>query len=86
MVTEYYFFFENMDFRRCSFSGFSFWGVPVSYIFLAFYRFYLSPGVRTSSTPGQVLKKSKRNNEIRTRGPARRRCARRRCVPRVLIS
>ena len=35
--------------------------VPVSYIFLAFYRFYLSPGVRTSGTPGQVLKKSKRN-------------------------
>ena len=32
---------------------------PVSYIFLAFYRVYLSPGVRTSGTPGQVLKKIK---------------------------
>ena len=28
---------------------------PISYIFLAFYRFYLSPGFRTSGTPGEVL-------------------------------
>ena len=35
--------------------------LPVGFIFLAFYRFYLSPGVRTSGTPGQVLNKSKRN-------------------------
>ena len=31
-------------------------GGGVSYIFLAFQRFYLSPGVRTSGSPGQVLK------------------------------
>ena len=35
--------------------------IITSYIFLWFHRFYLSPGVRTSGTPGQVSKKSKRN-------------------------
>ena len=43
--------------------------LPVSYIFLAFHRFYLSPGVRISGTPGQVLKNQKGTIKLEHAGP-----------------